>query len=229
MSGNAGTQNHLMRGSAVFISASIPDPGRWEGGFDPFGITDAVVAVARAVLQNGGRLVTAAHPTIAPLLLYVGAEQLEEKKQQITVYQSAAFEPILPDATKRYERDGLGSITWTGRIKNEPADPALATKSLEHMRKRMLTETTPVAAVFVGGMTGISDEYRLFRQLRPTAPTYAFGCPGGEAQTLVDKSPARLQAELTKSKVYPTVARHIVDDVIQRLGKGGGLAVHGET
>lgn len=221
MSGNAGTQNHLMRGSAVFISASIPDPGRWEGGFDQFEITDAVVAVARAVLQNGGKLVTAAHPTIAPLLLYVGAEQLEEKEQQIIVYQSAAFKPILPDATERYERDGLGSIIWTDRIKDEPANPTLAPGSLEHMRKRMLTETTPVAAVFIGGMAGISDEYRLFHRLRPTAPTYAFGSPGGEAQTLVDKSPASLQAELTKSEVYPTVARHIVDDVIQRLGRGG--------
>lgn len=220
MKKGAGIPNQQMQGSTVFVSASIPDPSKWQGDFDPFGITDAVVAVARVVLRNGGKLVTAAHPTIAPLLLYVGAEQLEEKEQQIVVYQSAVFKSILPEATKRYEKDGIGSIIWTDQIDAEPADPALAPRSLKHMRNQMLTESKPVAAVFIGGMSGIPDEYSLFHRLQPGAPTYAIGRPGGEAQTLVDKSPVRLRRELAESEVYSTVARHIVDDLIQLLAIG---------
>jgi hypothetical protein len=58
-------------GRTLFLSASIPDPERWDGEFDALAITDAVVALARTFLSAGWRLVTAAHPTIAPLLLYV--------------------------------------------------------------------------------------------------------------------------------------------------------------
>lgn len=213
----ADIQNHQMLGSTIFISASIPDPHRWEGSFDPFGITDAVVAIARAVLRNGGKLVTATHPTIAPLLLYVAAEQLKENDKRVVVYQSATFKSILPVATKRYEDDGIGTIIWTDRIENEPANPALAPKSLEHMRHQMLTESRPVAAVFIGGMSGISDEYNLFHTLQPDAPVYVFGCPGGEAKKLVDKSPTKLRQELTASDIYSTLARHIVNDLVQRL------------
>ena len=56
-------------GRALFLSASIPDPERWSGPFDALEVTDAVVALARASLTRGYALVTAAHPTIAPLLL----------------------------------------------------------------------------------------------------------------------------------------------------------------
>ena len=67
-------QSEVLAGRAVFLSASIPDQSRWHGEFDVREITDAVVAASRAVLTADGVLVTAAHPTIAPLLLYVAGE-----------------------------------------------------------------------------------------------------------------------------------------------------------
>lgn len=42
--------------------------------FDALEVTDAVVAAGRSFLALDGVLVTAAHPTIALLLLYVAAE-----------------------------------------------------------------------------------------------------------------------------------------------------------
>ena len=231
--------NNRLSGSTIFISASIPDPERWKGSFDPLGITDAVVAVARAVLQNGGKLVTAAHPTIAPLLLYVATEHLgkykiateqlgesdvateqsKESDQRIIVYQSRAFEDVLPVETKRYQDKGIGKINWTDRIGDEPPDPKFAPKSLKKMRCQMLKGSKPVAAVFIGGMKGISDEYNLFHKLYRAAPVYAFSRPGGEARKLVGKSPEKLQPELAKSDVYSTLARYIVNDIASKVSK----------
>lgn len=208
--------NHQLQSMNIFISASIPDPKRWKGEFDTFGITDAVVALARAVLQNGGTLVTAAHPTISPLLLYVAAEQLQEHDHRILIYQSKAFESILPEATRRYEEDGIGKIIWTNKIRNDPADPAKAVRSLARMRSQMLEETQPVAGVFIGGMRGIPAEYKLFHKIMPNAPTYAFGRPGGEAKNLVDRSPSHLCRELACSDIYPTVVRHIIADLVHK-------------
>ena len=119
----AANREPQLMGRAVFLSASIPDPLRWNGFFDPLEITDAVVAVARAVLSAGGVLVTAAHPTVAPLILYVAAELPDRAERHVLVYQSAAFDDILPEATRRFEAEGVGIIIRTPAIADEPADP----------------------------------------------------------------------------------------------------------
>jgi len=53
-----------------------------------------VVALARACLTAGFRWVTAAHPTVAPLLLYVSAEFPTADDQRVIVYQSELFEDV---------------------------------------------------------------------------------------------------------------------------------------
>src|ERR1700694_2412989 len=47
-------QSADLAGRAVFISASIPDPNRWQGDFDPLEITDAATAAAGAILTASG-------------------------------------------------------------------------------------------------------------------------------------------------------------------------------
>lgn len=205
-----------LSGLSVFLSASIPDESRWQGSFRALEITDAVVALTRAVLQRGGRLVTAAHPTIAPLMLYVAAENDLAISNPVVIYQSAVFDPILPEATLRFEAAGIGRIVRTAAIANEPPNPALAPRSLEHMRREMMTTEAPAAAVFIGGMDGISAEYKMFRELRESSPTYAFGQPGGAAGELVLKSPQHLTSMLTSSTVYPVLCRKVLDDLAGR-------------
>jgi hypothetical protein len=209
--------NQLARKS-VFVSASIPNPARWEGDFDALEITDAVVAVAREVLSRDGRLITAAHPTIAPLLLYVAAESPPTSEPLVVVYQSAVFDAILPEATLRFEAAGVGSVIRTTAVAGEPPDPAQAPRSLDLMRRQMLTDEAPVAAVFIGGMAGIPVEHDLFSELCPESPTYALGHPGGEARSLVDSSPLAVRELLTDGDVYPAVARAILDDIINQQG-----------
>jgi SLOG cluster3 family len=207
--------DHDLDGRAVFLSASIPDPVRWAGEFDPLEITDAVVAIGRAVLSAGALLVTAAHPTIAPLLLYIAAELPPTEAPRVLVYQSAVFDAILPEATLRFEAEGVGRLIRTEAAAGEPPDPAQAPESLAIMRRQMLTEAQPSAAIFIGGMAGISAEHALFHELLPDKPTYPVGFPGGEARALAEESDSRLRSLLIEGTIYPTLGRAIVSDIVR--------------
>ncbi|GAS90711.1 SLOG domain-containing protein [Mycolicibacterium brisbanense] len=205
-----------LAGRTVFLSASIPNPARWPGPYDPLEITDAVVAVGRAILSAGARLATAAHPTIAPLLLYIAAELPERARSLVIVYQSEVFEGRMPEAISRFNDKRIGIIIPTPAAPGEPPDPAQAPESLAAMRRQLLNETQPDAAIFIGGMNGIPAEYDLFREQRPSNPTYALGYPGGAARELAKGMDSPLQELLYSGTVYPTIARAIVDDIEHR-------------
>lgn len=216
-------QDPVLEGTPVFLSASIPDPARWEGRFDALEITDAVVALARSFLTAGARLITAAHPTIAPLLLYVAAELPDIAPGRIVVYQSEVFEDALPPATRRFQEQGFGELVWTGAAPGDTPDPDNRTESLSLMRRQMLAETRPEAAIFVGGMAGIADEWTLFEADRPERPRYPLGYPGGEAgrlaETRLGRAPATeaLDLLLADSSLYPVVWRAVLDDLRDHL------------
>ena len=199
---------------AAFLSASIPDPHRWSGEYDALAITDAVVALARAFLTAGWQLVSAAHPTIAPLLLYVAAELQGEGERRVSIYQSALFEDVLPTATRRFEADGIGTVVWTEAVEGDKPVVDEWHASLKVMRQQMLLETEPDVALFVGGMDGIPDEYALFGQLRPGSPRYALGGPGGAAREIaLQDVRTPLQDDLAHGVVYPALARRILLEV----------------
>jgi hypothetical protein len=201
------------RSESVFVSASIPDPARWDGEFDALEITDAVVALARTFLTAGFRLVTAAHPTIAPLLLYVAAEFPSETGERVAVYQSELFADVLPVATRRFEADGVGRLVWTTAAEGDRPEPGSWDDSLAIMRRQMLNETEPIAACFIGGMEGIQTEYSLYTDLFPERPTYPVGRPGGEARSLLGRRDTALTSRLANDDTYPALWRAVVGDL----------------
>lgn len=203
-------QPGTLQGRVVFLSASIPDATRWHGPFGDREITDAVTAAGRAVLTASGRLVTGGHPAISPLLLYIAKELPSgADRPRVMIYQSQAFEGALPRATLVFEESGLGELRWTEAAHDREA-------SLRLMRERMLRDTDPIAAIFVGGMQGILDEHKLFTEMYPDRPTYALGRPGGEARTLADAAHGELAAELREGNVYATLFRHVIADLAGR-------------
>jgi len=163
--------------SAVFLSASFPQPGRAENfaHSDPAALADAVTAIARAVLQREARLICGGHPTITPLLLYVASEY--GWRHQLIVYQSERFRDIVPDETWRLSRDGYGELRFTPTIGEIGED-------LRVMRHEAFTAADYRGAVFIGGMEGIIDEYKLFSELQPGAHRFALSGPGGAAAEL---------------------------------------------
>jgi SLOG cluster3 family len=205
------------RAESVFVSASIPDPARWDGEFDALEITDAVVALARTFLTAGFRLVTAAHPTIAPLLLYVAAEFPSEAAERVAVYQSLLFADVLPAATRRFEADGVGRLIWTAAAEGDRPELGFWDDSLAIMRRQMLNETEPIAACFVGGMEGIQTEYALYTDLFPERPTYPVGRPGGEARALLGRRDTALTGRLATDDTYPALWRAVVLDLQANL------------
>jgi hypothetical protein len=212
-----------LAGLTVFLSASIPDPDRWEGQFHPLEITDAVVAAARAVLSSRGRLVTAAHPTIAPLLLYVAGEfpMMNRQPPPILVYQSRLFEDMLPRETYDLVDRGLGEMRWTDRVPGDDPHPTKWNESLALMRHEMLAETEPIAAVFIGGMEGITEEYELFRELRPGRPMYPIAAPGGETRAVLRDGGAALDVSTLSGVIYPSLFRAVVRDIGRRARDQG--------
>jgi hypothetical protein len=218
-------ENSAIVEKTIFLSASIPDPARWDGPSDALAITDAVVSLARVFLTAGARIVTAAHPTIAPLLLYVAAELPEESPRRIVTYQSELFEDVLPAATQRFRDEEIGTFVWTEAAPGDTPEPGEREASLQIMRERMLGDTQPAAAAFVGGMQGIPDEFLLFTERFPHAPVYPVGSPGGAARVLAAGVDSPIRDELLTSKLYPVLWRSVLTDLGGRLGPGAGGAV----
>lgn len=203
-----------LRGVRVFLGAGIPDPKRWSGHFDAREITDAVVAATRAILSAGGTIVTGAHPTISPLILYVASELGHDwDEPHVLVYQSAVLDSVMPDITRRFEEDGVARLRITEAKAGERPRPGEATQSLLRMRRRMFADMTPAAAIFVGGMEGVVEEFQLLRDSHPQVLTYPVAKPGGEAANLVEQAPSSIRQTLRDSDIYPTIFRKVVDDI----------------
>jgi SLOG cluster3 family len=166
-------------GRRVFLSASFPSGERGEA-FRPYDVgatAAAVTALAHAVLLAEGRLVFGAHPTISPLVLLVAGEL--DRHEVVEIHQSEYFEGQVPEETLALVDRGFGTLRWWPR--DESGDLG---RSLEVMRRGMLGEDELAAGVFIGGMQGVVDEYRMLAELQRTSPRLPLPAPGGAAAEL---------------------------------------------
>jgi hypothetical protein len=197
------------RAPVLFVSASLPHREPWVGHARPELITDAVVSFAREALSRGWQLVTAAHPTIAPLLLFVardyGAKPLENSP--VVIYQSKLFSEMFPREVSLFETEGIGRLILTDRIEGELAEFGSSEQSLELMREQLLRESLPDLAVFVGGMEGIGAEWDLVKKLVPRCQRVAVKSPGGAAANLGPDA----VSDLDEARLYPALAQDVFD------------------
>jgi hypothetical protein len=205
--------------SRVFLSASFPSGGRGElvRPYDVAAIADAVTALSRAVLGASWRLVFGAHPTISPLVLMVAREL--GRPGAVEIYQSEYFAGQVPDETVNLVDDGFGVIRWV------PGDPGENRNlSLERMRDTMIETGPYTAALFIGGMNGVVDEYQMIAKRWPEVPRLPLWAPGGAARNLSpsDHPVARLLADQLRSERYPAVAHRIVAELAKVAASNGG-------
>lgn len=176
--------------NAIFLSASVPDPKRaaeFARTADAVAISAAVTALVHVTLGRR-RLVWGGHPAITPMLWVVAQDIGVEYGSWVTLYQSRYFQDEFPEDNERFQ-----NVRYIDSVENDRE------KSLRLMRMRMLTDVQFGAGVFIGGMSGIVDEFKLFRDLQPGAGLVPVLSTGGavlEAAKLLDHWTPDLRSEL---------------------------------
>lgn len=155
---------------AIFLSAGVPDPKRgpeFAATADSVAIAAAVSALVHVTL--GRRLlVWGGHPAITPMILVVAENMGVDYGTWVRLYQSRHFEDEFPDDNERFH-----NVRFTDAVDHDRE------KSLLLMRERMFSENEFNAAVFIGGMGGIVQEYELFKRHQPSAKIVPVVSTGG--------------------------------------------------
>ena len=155
---------------AIFLSAGVPDPKRgpqYAATADTVAITSAVSALVHVTL--GRRLlVWGGQPAITPMIWVVAQEIGVDYGRWVRLYQSRHFKDEFPEDNDRFQ-----NVTYTDDVEKDRE------KSLLAMRERMFSEHAFQAAVFIGGMSGIVQEFELFRHLQPKATIVPVLSTGG--------------------------------------------------
>lgn len=155
----------------IFLSASVPVPGRGEyyKTADPLLIQSAVRALAEIVLGRR-RIVWGGHPTITPMLMEACVHLGVSYADSVTLYQSKFFEEEFPE-----ENAFFGNVEFTQAVSGDRE------ASLLLLREEMLSRPNLSAAVFIGGMEGVSAEVDMFQAYHPAATQIFVGSTGGAA------------------------------------------------
>lgn len=160
----------------IFLSASIPLPDRdvkYIETADIIAIRDAVIALTTVVLPKH-RIIWGGHPSITPLIYYVMEKLNMNIQDHVKLYQSLWFEHLFPEDNNRFE-----NIVFTKKEENIPS-------SIKLMRERMFSENEFAAAIFIGGMNGIEDEFKMFREYHPNALLIPVASTGAATKIVYD-------------------------------------------
>ena len=93
---------------------------------------------------------------ITPMIWVVAQDIGVDYGRWVRLYQSRHFKDEFPEDNERFQ-----NVTYTDDIDKDRE------KSLFAMRERMFSEHKFKAAVFIAGMSGIVQEYNLFRRMQP--------------------------------------------------------------
>jgi hypothetical protein len=185
---------------SIFLSAGVPDPKRgpeFAATADTIAIASAVSALAHVILGRR-QLVWGGQPAITPMI-WVAAESLDvDYGKWVKLYQSNHFREDFPEDNARFQ-----NVVYTADVEKDRE------KSLLLMRERMFSEHEFKAAVFIGGMGGVIDEFELFRRLQPSAAVVPVASTGGAALKVAEKL-LKLNTDLSDDLDYVALFhRHI--------------------
>ncbi len=190
----------------IFLSASIPLKERDEKYFnnaDIIAIRDSVIALTTVVLPSH-RLIWGGHPSITPIIYHIMRRLGLNIQEHVTLYQSLFFEKHFPKDNNKFQN----VILTENKLEKEA--------SLLLMRKRMFTENSFVAGIFIGGMEGIEDEFKLFRELQPQAFVLPIASTGAASQIVYDNylSPELKNKRLENDYAYMSLFQDLLIDKI---------------
>lgn len=186
----------------IFLSAGVPTENRNPKYFttaDVIAIRDSVIALASTVLANRGyHLIWGGQPAITPLIALVLERYELKMSNRVTLYQSYEFERYFPK-----ENENVGSIVYTEKKESRTA-------SLRLMRERMIGDHDYAAAVFIGGMEGIQEEYDIFKEYHPNVPCLPIASTGAAARILYDEYPGEFDEKLLTELSYTSLFKELL-------------------
>lgn len=191
----------------IFLSASIPSIDRDEKFYktaDIIAIRDAVRALAAVVIPHA-HLVWGGHPSITPLIRNVMAKMSSNLQQHVTIYQSLFFERYFPPDNFDFEN----IITTKAVVDDQPT-------SLLKMRTEMIGNNQFKAAIFIGGMEGIFQEYDIFKSFHPEAIILPVASTGAATKILFDNSPKSYDQRLSNDFAYMALFKDLLTDYISQ-------------
>lgn len=190
----------------IFLSASIPLPERdavYIETADIIAIRDAVIALTTVVLPHH-RIVWGGHPSITPLIYYVMFKLKLKVQDHVTLYQSDFFKDKFPQDNNKFE-----NVIITENLGDIPS-------SIKRMRERIFSENQFDAAVFIGGMNGIIDEFNMFREYNPKAILLPIASTGAATKIVYENLlPEKFKNErLVKDYGYMSLFQKLLIDKI---------------
>lgn len=158
----------------IFLSASIPTPGReFFGTEDIIAIRESIMAFTKVCIEKRQAFYFGGHPAITPLVWEVAKDYSpSEFTRYIRIYQSTFFIDKTPKAVEFFD-----NIVWTAKQDDD-------TRSIELMRKQMFCENKTRIAVFIGGMAGIIDEYKMIKERYPKVIVLPLATTGAASEKL---------------------------------------------
>lgn len=179
----------------IFLSASIPTPGReFYGTEDIVAIREAVMAFTFVCVENKIPFYFGGHPAITPIIWDVAKEYSPSYRELIKIYQSKWFEAQTPA-----EVDYFPNIVWTDR-KETLKDSVIL------MREQMFSENDTDMAVFIGGMDGIIDESKRLQEHYENIKMIPVATTGGTSARLY-KDMHLEDADLISNYAYVSIFR----------------------
>jgi hypothetical protein len=177
--------------SAIFLSASVPIVGRgnYHETANPFLIQCAVREMVISVIRNH-KIVWGGHPSITPMIWSICEDLNIDYSKNVILYQSQYFKDRYPEDNQRF-----GNVVFTDAVLDDRE------ASLLQMREEMLSRKDLIAAVFIGGMEGVEQEYDLFCKFHPNEKVLAIGSPGGAARILAERQGEELDV-IDFSRLY---------------------------
>jgi SLOG cluster3 family len=128
------------------------------------------VTLGRRLLVWGG------HPAITPMIWVVASDVGVDYGRWVRLYQSRHFEEEYPEDNEQFN-----NVSYVDEVEADRE------KSLLAMRERMFSEHQFSAAVFMGGMGGIIDEFELFSRLQPNAAIIPVVSTGGATLDVAER------------------------------------------
>lgn len=184
----------------IFLSASVPLPDRDRAFFDSadvVSIREAVKGLVLVLIESRSLLVFGGHPAITPLVSTLFRQAGLQPNKHVILYQSDFFRNRFPA-----QNTFFSEVVVTEDLGDRD-------KSLHLMRERMISDHEFDAGIFIGGMEGVLEEFRVFRRVHPAIPAIPVASTGAAAGMLWKDLPDA-DVDLSDEYTYPTLFRKLL-------------------